>query len=215
MFLETVRLALSSIRRNALRSFLTLLGIVIGVAAVIAMITIGSGTTAKVQSDISKLGSNLLVIRPGTPATPGSAPIRARDFTVRQVDRLAETIEGAKAVSATAQKSVKIVYGTESLTTPVTGTDSDFFIVRDWSIVSGRAFTEQETRGGTPVCVIGETVRKQFFGAATRRNHPCRQGQLPDCRLARSQGYVELRHRSGQCRHAAAGSFPASHCRQQ
>lgn len=166
MFLETVRLALSSIRRNALRSFLTLLGIVIGVAAVIAMITIGSGTTSKVQSDIAKLGSNLLVIRPGTPATPGSAPIRARDFTIRQVDRLAGALTGAKAVSATAQKSAKIIYGTESLTTPVTGTDADFFIARDWAVVSGRAFNEQEMRGGAPVCVIGETVRKQFFGAA-------------------------------------------------
>jgi putative ABC transport system permease protein len=178
MFLETVRLALSSIRRNALRSFLTLLGIVIGVAAVIAMITIGSGTTSKVQSDISKLGSNLLVIRPGTPATPGSAPIRARDFTIRQVDRVAETIEGAKAVSATAQKSVKIVYGTESLTTPVIGTDAAFFIVRDWEIVSGRAFTEQETRGGTPVCVIGETVRKQFFGASDPLGATVRVGKV-------------------------------------
>jgi putative ABC transport system permease protein len=81
-------------------------------------------------------------------------------------------------VSATAQKSVKIVYGTESLTTPVTGTDSDFFIVRDWSIVSGRAFTEQETRGGTPVCVIGETVRKQFFGAADPLGATIRVGKV-------------------------------------
>ena len=82
MFFETVRLALSSIRRNALRSFLTLLGIVIGVAAVIAMITIGNGTTAKVQADISKLGSNLLVVRPGQPAGPGSPPSSpARPFS--------------------------------------------------------------------------------------------------------------------------------------
>ncbi|TIT09667.1 MAG: ABC transporter permease, partial [Mesorhizobium sp.] len=71
MIWETVRLSLLSVRRNVLRSFLTLLGIVIGVAAVIAMLTIGSGTTEKVKADISKLGSNLLVVRPGRPAGPG------------------------------------------------------------------------------------------------------------------------------------------------
>ena len=80
MLLETIRLALRSVRRNALRSILTLLGIVIGVAAVIAMLTIGAGTTAKVKADISKLGSNLLTIRTGQPPTPGTAPVRARDF---------------------------------------------------------------------------------------------------------------------------------------
>src|SRR5262245_4411830 len=74
MLIETVRLAFLSVRRNVLRSFLTLLGIVIGVAAVIAMITIGSGTTEKVKSDISKLGSNLLVVRAGRPPIPGSEP---------------------------------------------------------------------------------------------------------------------------------------------
>ena len=72
MLYETIRLALISVRRNVLRSFLTLLGIVIGVAAVIAMITIGSGTTEKVKTDISKLGSNLLVVRSGRPAQPGA-----------------------------------------------------------------------------------------------------------------------------------------------
>ncbi len=165
MFFETVRLALSSIRRNTLRSFLTLLGIVIGVAAVIAMITIGSGTTEKVQADISKLGSNLLTVRSGQPPTPGSAPVRARDFTMKQFSTLAANLTGAKAVSAASQKIVRIVYGTESLSASVTGTDAEFFTVRDWEVTAGRIFTEQETRGGTPVCVIGETVRKQFFGA--------------------------------------------------
>ena len=81
MILETIRLALLSVRRNVLRSFLTLLGIVIGVAAVIAMITIGSGTTAKVQNDISKLGSNLLVVRAARPDRSGST-----SFTPKQLD---------------------------------------------------------------------------------------------------------------------------------
>ncbi len=165
MFLETVSLALSSIRRNALRSFLTLLGIVIGVAAVIAMITIGSGTTDKVKADISKLGSNLLTIRTGQPPTPGTAPVRARDFEMKHLTALEANLAGAKAIAGASQKTVRVVYGTESLSASVTGTDADFFTVRDWSVTSGRTFTEQETRGGIPVCVIGETVRKQFFGS--------------------------------------------------
>jgi putative ABC transport system permease protein len=190
MFLETVRLALSSIRRNTLRSFLTLLGIVIGVAAVIAMITIGSGTTEKVQADISKLGSNLLTVRSGQPPTPGSAPVRARDFTSKQVSTLAANLTGAKAVSAASQKIVRIVYGTESLSASVTGTDAEFFTVRDWEVTAGRIFTEQETRGGTPVCVIGETVRKQFFGAGDPLGATIRVGKVncPVIGLLESKG---------------------------
>lgn len=165
MIFETIRLALSSIRRNALRSFLTLLGIVIGVGAVIAMITIGNGTTQKVRADISKLGSNLLTVRSGQPAGPGTISVRARDFVQKDVAALKANLNGVKAVSAASQKSLRVVYGTESLSATVTGTDPDFLIVRDWLVAQGRPFNDQETRGGIAVCMIGETVRKQFFGA--------------------------------------------------
>ena len=190
MFWETVRLSLSSIRRNKLRSFLTLLGIVIGVGAVIAMITIGSGTTQKVKGDISKLGSNLLTVRSGQPPTPGSNPIRARDFGLKDVDRLRDNLTGVKAVTATSQKSQRVVYGTESLSVPVTGTDPDFFTVRDWAVTQGRGFTEQETRSGIPACVIGETVRKQFFGAGDPLGNTIRVGKVncPVIGLLESKG---------------------------
>ena len=100
MLYETVRLALISVRRNVLRSFLTLLGIVIGVAAVIAMITIGSGTTEKVKTDISKLGSNLLVVRSGRPAQPGGgrAPT-ARPLDDKDVAALVHGLTGARAIA--------------------------------------------------------------------------------------------------------------------
>jgi putative ABC transport system permease protein len=178
MFLETVRLALSSIRRNALRSFLTLLGIVIGVGAVIAMITIGDGTTQKVRADISKLGSNLLTVRSGQPATPGTTSVRARDFEQKDAERLKVNLTGVKAVSAASQRTQRVVYGTESLTATVTGTDPDFLIVRDWQVVEGRGFTDQETRGGIAVCVIGETVRKQFFGSGDPLGTVIRVGRV-------------------------------------
>jgi putative ABC transport system permease protein len=183
MLYETVKLALGSVRRNALRSVLTLLGIVIGVAAVIAMITIGSGTTERVKSDISKLGSNLLVVRAGRPPQPGAPPSRAtRELGARDVDALVHGLEGARAVSAASQKQVRVVFGTESLSVAVTGTDTAYFDARDWKVVSGRTFGESEVRSGTGVCLVGETVRQQFFGAGDPDGSVIRVGKM-SCRV--------------------------------
>jgi putative ABC transport system permease protein len=179
MFYETVKLALLSVRRNAMRSVLTLLGIVIGVAAVIAMITIGSGTTEKVKSDISKLGSNLLVVRAGRPPQPGSPPSQAtRELGDKDVAALRKSLTGARAMSAAGQKQVRVVFGTESLTSAVTGTDTDYFAARDLDVISGRAFNESEVRSGTGVCLIGETVRQQFFGAGDPDGSIIRVGRM-------------------------------------
>ncbi|MEP9388610.1 ABC transporter permease [Mesorhizobium sp. KR9-304] len=165
MFRETVRLALLSVWRNALRSFLTLLGIVIGVAAVIAMITIGSGTTEKVRGDIAKLGSNLLVVRPARPDQAGSTAFTPRQLDAGDVSALKHGLDNAKAVAASAQKTVRVVYGAQNISAPVTGTDNDYFVARDWNPALGRTFTEPEVRGGANVCLIGQTVRTQFFGS--------------------------------------------------
>jgi putative ABC transport system permease protein len=100
MIWETIRLALRSIRRNVLRSVLTLLGIVIGVAAVIAMITIGSGATEKVRSDIAKLGSNLLVVYSGRMPMAGGGPEqRPKELGDREISALNKNLEGARAIS--------------------------------------------------------------------------------------------------------------------
>jgi putative ABC transport system permease protein len=166
MIWETVRLALLSIRRNVLRSFLTLLGIVIGVAAVIAMLTIGNGTTEKVKADISKLGSNLLVVRSGRAAGPSATDNAARQLNDKDVEALAKHLVGARAISPASQKQVRVIYGTENLTSGVTGTNSDYLVARDWQLASGRPFSDSEARSGAGVCLIGETVRQQFFGSA-------------------------------------------------
>jgi putative ABC transport system permease protein len=165
MIWETVRLALLSVRRNALRSFLTLLGIVIGVAAVIAMLTIGNGTTQKVKADIAKLGSNLLVVRSGRAAGPSATDTVVRQLNDKDVAALVTHLVGARAISPASQKQVRVIFGTENLTSGVTGTDSAYLVARDWKLASGRAFSDSETRSGTGVCLIGETVRQQFFGA--------------------------------------------------
>jgi len=103
MLYEAVRLALQAIRRNALRSFLTVLGIVIGVAAVIAMVTIGRGTTAKVTADLAKLGSNVLFVSPGQ-FGPGRASAEAKAFNARDVEAMKTQLTGVKAVAPVAQK---------------------------------------------------------------------------------------------------------------
>jgi putative ABC transport system permease protein len=163
MLFEAVKLAFQAIRRNALRSFLTVLGIVIGVAAVIAMVTIGNGTTAKVTAELSKLGTNLLFVRPGQ-FGPGRASTDAKPFNTRDVEALKTQLPGVQAVAPAAQKSVTVIYGGQNRVTNVVGTDLDYFITQDWSLSAGRQFLDGEVRGGRAVCIIGQTVRHELFG---------------------------------------------------
>jgi putative ABC transport system permease protein len=163
MLLETIKLALQSIRRNPLRSFLTVLGVVVGVAAVIAMVTIGTGTTAKVTADLAKLGSNLLFVAPGQ-FGPGRASESARPFNARDIEAMRSQLGGVRAIAPVAQKSVRVVRGSESRNTVVTGTDNDYFVTQGWTLTAGRVFLDGELRAGRAACIVGETVRKELFG---------------------------------------------------
>jgi len=177
MFFETVRLAIQAISRNKLRSFLTVLGIVIGVGAVIAMVTIGNGTTAQVTEELSKLGSNLLSVNPGQ-FGPRRASAEAKPFNSRDVAAMKEQLTSVKAVSPMAQQSVTLVYGSESRNTAVTGTDNDYFITQDWALKSGRQFLDSELRGGRAVCIVGETVRTKLFGSLDPDGRRLRVGNV-------------------------------------
>ncbi len=166
MAYETLRLALLAILRNSLRSFLTILGIVIGVAAVIAMVTIGSGSAKQVTNDVSTLGSSLLMVRPGKlergPGRGGGAS--APSFDLRDVEAITRQIKGLEAVAPVAQGSANIVSGSQNYSTTVFGVDDGYFIARDLKIAEGRSFLESETHLGSSVCVLGETVRSKLFG---------------------------------------------------
>ncbi|MGE0699151.1 MAG: ABC transporter permease [Hyphomicrobiaceae bacterium] len=163
MLMEAIKLALKAIRRNALRSFLTMLGIVIGVAAVIAMVTIGNGTTEKVKADLAKLGANLLSVNPGQ-FGPGRASSDAKAFNQRDVEAMRRELRGAKAIAPIAQRSATVVAGTESRTTVVTGTENAYFVTQDWPLAAGRLFLDSEERGGRTACIVGQTVREKLFG---------------------------------------------------
>jgi putative ABC transport system permease protein len=165
MFFETSRLALRAISRNLLRSFLTVLGVVIGVAAVIAMVTIGNGTTEQVKSELSRLGTNMLFVRPGQ-FGPGRASTEAKRFDDRDVEAIRDQISGLRAVAPQNRSSAAtVIFGGKNHQTSVIGTTNDYLVAQDWTIALGRDFQPAEDRGGQIGCIIGETVRQELFGA--------------------------------------------------
>jgi putative ABC transport system permease protein len=162
MLLESIKLALRTISRNVLRSILTLLGIVIGVAAVIALVTIGNGATSKVTSELSKLGSNMLIARPGAPTQGPPGGGEARTFSPRDVEAI-RVLAGIRAMAPAANKGATVHYGGASMETTITGSEPGYFVVQDWNFSAGGPFTDSDMRSGTSKCVIGETVRKELF----------------------------------------------------
>ena len=166
MIWNTLLLALREIRRNLLRSFLTILGIVIGVAAVITMVTIGRGATRAVSDQISGLGTNLLMVRPGQRLGPGRDAAGSPPFKVADADALAAQVGGIAAVAPQSSTGVTVVAGARNWSTQVVGTSDAWFTTGNWTLASGRVINDVEQRAGAAVCVIGATVRRELFGAA-------------------------------------------------
>ena len=162
MLWNTVVLALRAIRRNLLRSFLTVLGIVIGVAAVITMVTLGNGATRSVTDQISSMGSNLLIVIPGQRFGPGGD--NAPRFKVADADAVHAQVAAARLVAPVVSASATAVYQANNWSTLVTGTTGDYFEAGNWELASGRTFSDAEERSGRAVCVIGQTVREKLFG---------------------------------------------------
>jgi putative ABC transport system permease protein len=162
---STILLALREIRRNILRSSLTTLGIVIGVSAVITMVTLGNGATRAVKDQIASLGSNLLIVRPGQRLGPGRDVAGAPNFKVEDVAAIRAQIGGLNAVAPVVNKGVTVVAQANNWSTSITGSSADYFITNNWRLAGGRVFNESEQRAGKAVCVIGNTVKRELFGA--------------------------------------------------
>lgn len=163
MFLSTFLLALRSIQRNLLRSFLTILGIVIGVSAVITMVTLGNGATLAVQNQISSLGTNLLMVRPGQRISFGGGGGGSHTFKEADAAAIAAQIGGIQTVAPESRVNATVVANGRNWTTNVTGSDNQWFSTSNWTLASGRLFEDAELTAGSAVCVIGETVRRQLF----------------------------------------------------
>ncbi len=162
MFLQTVLMALREIRRNTLRSVLTMLGVVIGVGAVIALVSVGRGATQKVTEDIGKLGKNLLMVSAGA-RVKGGASSAAQALGMADMLAIKREISGVHAVAPGSTSNQQVIYGNKNAATSITGTDNNFFEVRGYSIDKGRQFTEGESNSGVPVCVLGSTVKTELF----------------------------------------------------
>jgi putative ABC transport system permease protein len=163
MFFTTLSLALRSIRRHLLRSFLTILGIVIGVGAVVTMVTLGEATTAAVQKSISALGTNILQVRPGQGFGRGGGGPRPPDFKPEDVTAIANQIAGVTAVAPQASATATAIYEGANWSTTINGTTNAIFQVQPWPLASGRYWTAAEESAGNAVCVIGNTVAKNLF----------------------------------------------------
>jgi putative ABC transport system permease protein len=180
MLWNTVHLALKEMRRNLMRSFLTMLGIVIGVSAVITMVTLGNGATKAVSDQISSLGSNLLMVMPGQRPGPSRDRTSAPPFKLADVQAVRAQITGIRALAPTTNASVTVVWMAKNWSTSATGTTNDYFTAGNWTLAAGRTFTDSEMAAGSAVCVIGETVRTKLFegqnpvGSALRiKNFSC------------------------------------------
>lgn len=165
MLINALLLALAEIRRNLMRSFLTVLGIVIGVGAVITMVTLGNGATRLVADQISSLGSNLVVLRPGQRLGFGRGSFGAPNFKKADVEAIRAQIRGIREVAPSVAQGSTLVAGNNHWTSSINGTTNTYLSVGNWKLEAGRAFNEEEERVGKSVCILGETVRRELFGS--------------------------------------------------
>jgi len=163
MLWNALWLALREIRRNLMRSALTMLGIVIGVASVIVMVNLGGGATLQVSQQIASLGSNLLMVRTGQRLGFGQRS-EAEPFDMDDVEAVAREIGGVAAVAPIASQPVVAIYGNRNWSTTVTGSNNNYFSVANWTLAKGREFSVSELRAGAAVCILGDAVRKELFG---------------------------------------------------
>ena len=165
MYKESFLMAWASLVANKLRSLLTMLGIIIGVAAVIALVSIGNGVKQDIEDSISSLGSNLLVVLPGAPRTPGARPSQGsmKSLKISDYEAIAK-LEGVKAASPMTNGSYVVIYQNKNWTTSVAGVNSNFQDVNNWTMTSGRFFSDKNVQNRERVAVVGQTVVKNLFG---------------------------------------------------
>ena len=166
--LPSVKIAFRALRINKMRSALTMLGIIIGVAAVIAMVAVGSGATARIQEQIASIGSNLIMVLPGSITSSGIRLGSGNAVTLTQDDARAIGLEcpAVGAAAPTSRGAAQVVYGNSNWATSIQGTTPDYLIIRDQGVESGEPFTMQDVDSAAKVALIGKTVADNLFGGA-------------------------------------------------
>lgn len=165
MIAVSVLLSFREVRRHLLRSFLTVLGVVIGVFSVVTMVTLGNGATQSIKASISALGADLLQVRPGQSAGPGtsSGGEAVPAFKPSDVLALRTQLAGVTAVAAQAQTTGAAIRNSQNWSTTITGTTNDYFVAQKWALEQGRIFSPEEEQAGSSVCVIGSTLVSNLF----------------------------------------------------
>jgi putative ABC transport system permease protein len=161
-FFDIFFMALRAILRNKVRSVLTALGIVIGVASVIAMVHLGQAATASVTAQISSMGTNLLTVRTGQTRSASGARVQSAAFDMSDVHAISNQIPGLIAAPQ-AMTNATVVFGNANYSTSVTGTTNEFFQIRNWQLEDGRAFETRELLSGAPVCILGKTILTYLY----------------------------------------------------
>ena len=165
MILNAILLAFKQIRRNTLRAFLTMLGIIIGVGSVIVMVALGNGTTQMIAQQISSLGSNLLIVMPARGLNTGGGSLK-RNFSLQEVELLKMRLHNIKAIAPQSSTTALVQYQGSNTQTTINGITLDYFDVTEWKMSMGRYFQENEM--GKSVCILGATVKKALF----KENNP-------------------------------------------
>jgi putative ABC transport system permease protein len=163
---STLKISFRALRVNKMRSALTMLGIIIGVAAVIAMIAIGAGASQKIEEQIASIGSNLLIIVPGS-TTSGGLRMGAGSqptLTTGDADAILKECPSVAEVAPVLNGLAQVIYGNQNWSTEIDGTTQSMLIIRNWTLSSGRPFTDQDIRSATKVCILGQTVVNDLFG---------------------------------------------------
>jgi len=160
------KVAMNALRRNKMRSFLTMLGIIIGVASVITMLAIGQGSKKSIEDQISSMGSNMLFVMPGNTRQGGvqQGSASSQRLTVADVNAIKTGCDAVIAVSPEVRSSGQAVYGSSNWPTTIYGGNEEYLEIKSWTVVSGRNITDSEAKGSAKVCLIGRTVADELFG---------------------------------------------------
>ncbi len=167
-FLQTVKIALRALRTNKMRSFLTMLGIIIGIAAVIAMMAVGSGASYVISQQIASIGSNIILVLPGSTTSGGlrSGSGGSQTLTSDDVKAIMAECPSVDLAAPTVRSSALVVFGNLNWSTVLMGTTPEMFEIREWGVSAGRSINQQDVDGAAKVCLLGQTVAENLFGSS-------------------------------------------------
>jgi putative ABC transport system permease protein len=180
-FVETVIIGLRALYANKVRSMLTVLGIIVGVAAVVCMVSVGSGARDEVVEKIRTLGANLLVIKPGTEMSGGARLESGTEHTLTQDDAAAmrRQLGDVQAVAPLLSRPLQVIAGNKNWATLIAGVDGDYLVAREWRINRGRSFTAEELESGAKVAIVGSVIIEELFPGSAGIGETFRIGNVP------------------------------------